>query len=70
MSWKPEVKVHNEWCANGLVFATEEAALSSAKDLMNRWILVEDARAVPSKEKVNYQIVDGVLSAITVKEKS
>lgn len=67
MTWKPEVRVNGQWSQNALVFATEEEAMLSARDLMNRWMLVEDARTVPSKEKVNYQIVDGVLSAVEEK---
>jgi hypothetical protein len=46
MGWKPEVYVEDKWSRNGLVFATEEEALASAKDLMGRWMNVNAARAV------------------------
>jgi hypothetical protein len=58
MSWKPEVFVQGKWSRNGLVFATKEEAERSARDLMNRWMLVEDCRAVEVEDIVNYQIVD------------
>ena len=64
VSWKPEVFVDNQWCQNGLVFATKEEAERSAGDLMSRWMLVTDYRAVESDLPVNYKIVDGeMLSA-------
>ena len=56
MSWKPEVLVNGKWSRNGLVFATKEEAERSAHDLMNRWTLVEDCRAVEVDEIVNYKI--------------
>jgi hypothetical protein len=59
MSWKPEVKVEGEWSRNGLAFATEDEAKRSAFDLMGRWFLVEDYRAVHSNQPVNYKHVDG-----------
>lgn len=64
MSWKPEVQVIGEgytWHRNGLVFATREEAEANAKDLMSRWMLVTDCRAVESDEPVNYQWLDGKL---------
>jgi len=54
MSWKPEVFVQGKWCKNGLVFATKEEATANADDLALRWTLVQDFRAVESKEPVNY----------------
>ena len=64
MNWKPEVKVSGKWERNGLVFATRAEAESNAKDLMWRWMLVEDSRAVESGEPVNYTYVDHVLTAV------
>lgn len=61
-SWKPEVFVDNEWTQNNCAFATKEEAEASAFDLMSRWMLVQDYRAVESDQPVNWQIVDGVLS--------
>ena len=63
-SWKPEVFVDNQWCQNNLAFATKEEAERSAFDLMGRWMLVQDYRAVESDQPVNWKIVDGeMLSA-------
>jgi hypothetical protein len=53
MNYKPEVKVEGNWCHNSLVFATKEEAEASAKALMGRWMLVQDSRAVETKEDVN-----------------
>ena len=58
MSWKPEVQTGRDpkWYGNSLAFATKEEAEYSARDLMNRWLLVVDCRAVESDEVVNYRI--------------
>lgn len=58
MSWKPEVQVGSDpkWYDNNLAFATYEEAIYSARDLMNRWMLVTDYRAVESEQPVNYRI--------------
>jgi hypothetical protein len=53
MAWKPEVFVEGQWVRNGQVFATKEEAEASAKDLMRRWTLVNDTRAVKVDEEVN-----------------
>ncbi len=67
MSWKPEVQVIGEpsdrWSRNGLVFATREEAEASARNLMARWIMVENTRAVEVDEPVNYRwIGDGMVA--------
>lgn len=54
MSFKPEVYVQGEWARNNLAFATKEEAELSARDLMSRWMLVEDCRAAESDQPVNY----------------
>jgi hypothetical protein len=64
MSWKPEVFVQGKWSRNGLVFATEQEAADSARNLMYRWILVEDSRAVEVDEPVNYRWRDGQLEHV------
>lgn len=56
MSWKPEVFVEGKWSRNGLVFATEAEAAQSARDLMWRWMNVQDHRAVEVDEPVNYRM--------------
>ena len=58
-SWKPEVFVQGKWSRNALVFATEAEAFSAACALMDRWILVDDARAVEVDEPVRHAWVNG-----------
>ena len=53
MSFRPMVKVGNEWAGNGIRFATREEAESSARDLAMRWTLVLDHRADESDDPVN-----------------
>lgn len=70
MSYKPAVKTINEdkYHHNNLAFATEEEAALSAKDLMNRWLLVEDWRVDVSDQPVNAVIKDGVFSMLKGEE--
>ncbi len=64
MSWKPEVEVNDQWSRNALVFATQEEAAESARELFGRWILTTGYRAVEVDEPVNYALVDGALVAV------
>lgn len=66
MSYKPAIKLVNEdkYHHNNLAFATEEEALASGRDLMGRWILVEDYRADKSDQPVNAKIENGVFSML------
>jgi hypothetical protein len=59
MSWKPEVLVEGKWSGNGMAFATKEEAEAWGVDLLRRWIVPRDSRAVESDEPVNYQLVAG-----------
>jgi hypothetical protein len=54
-SYKPEVLVDGKWSSNSLRFATVEEALASAKELMDRWYSVDDARHNISDDVVNYR---------------
>ncbi len=54
-SWKPEVLVDGEWTSNSLRFDTELEAKASAKELMSRWITVNDGRSSQSNDPVNYR---------------
>lgn len=65
MSYKPEVFVDNQWANNNCAFATKKEAEASAFDLMNRWLLVTDYRAVESDQPVNWKIIDGVMSPVS-----
>lgn len=64
MSWKPEVFVEGKWSRNGLVFGTEKEAADNARDLMMRWFVVSDSRAVEVNEPINYRYVDGKLEEV------
>lgn len=57
-SFKPEVQTVNDakFYQNNLAFATYAEALYSARDLMNRWLLVTDCRAAESDQEVNAHI--------------
>jgi len=56
MSWKPEVFAEREWTGNGLVFETKEEAERWARDLLFRWFVPTDSRAVESNQPVNYKL--------------
>jgi hypothetical protein len=68
MSYKPVVTTGNDpkWYDNALRFETKEEALFSARDLMNRWMLVTNYDAQYSDDPVNYKIdMDtGVMTAV------
>ena len=53
MSYRPMVEVSRSWAGNGVRFATEEEALSSARDLMSRWTLVTNYGCEYSDDPVN-----------------
>ena len=66
MSFKPEVSTDGgrTFHQNALAFATREEAETSARDLMARWMLVTDWRAVESDQPVNYTLKGGVLQTV------
>ena len=68
MSFKPELSTDGgkTYHANGLAFATKDEAELSAQDTYGRWLLATHWRAVESDQPVNYEIVDGVMSAVGV----
>ena len=55
MSWKMEVLVSGSWGSNALRFATEKEALAAGKELLSRWFLPIDYRAVESPEPITHQ---------------
>lgn len=63
MSFKPEVRTGTDpkFYDNNLAFATREEAERSARDLMNRWMLVVECRAVESDQPVTHSYMGGVL---------
>lgn len=66
MSFKPQVQVGSDpnFYSNALAFATYAEALANARDLMDRWLLVVDCRAVESTDPVTHTYVDGVLGTV------
>lgn len=63
-NWAPEVLVDGKWGGNALVFETKGEAEAWAKDLLNRWFVPTDSRAVVSTKKVNARIRDGVMEHV------
>lgn len=67
MSFKPQVRTRGDtqFNSNNLAFATREEAEASARDLMSRWMLVEEYRVVESDQPVNYRLrEDGALESV------
>lgn len=64
-SWKCEVHAEGEWVSNGLRFATEQEALNYGTDLLSRWFLPDDHRAVQSEDQPNYRWNGSSLEEIT-----
>jgi hypothetical protein len=58
MSYKPQVFVEGKWSSNALVFATKEEAEQNARDLLMRWWVPTDSRAIESEETPNYSYID------------
>ena len=54
MNYKTEVFVDNQWCGNALRFATEAEAVEYGKELLSRWFVPSDSRAVQTEDPVNY----------------
>jgi hypothetical protein len=55
MNYKMEVLVGNEWSSNSCVFATKEEAEAAGKELLSRWFVPIDSRAVEYNGEVNYR---------------
>jgi hypothetical protein len=66
MSWKPQVYIASEskWHGNGLAFETEQEAKDNARDLLMRWFVPTDSRAIESDETPNYRYIAGKLVPI------
>jgi len=65
-SWKPQVYIASEskWCGNGLAFETRQEAEQNAADLLMRWFVPTDSRAIESDETPNYRYIAGRLVPI------
>lgn len=65
VSWAPEVYLEGKWSGNAVRFATVEEAELWGKDLLMRWFVPTDSRAVPSDDPVNYQrLKDGSIKVV------
>lgn len=53
MSWISEVFADNEWVGNCRRYATEQEALDAGLELLSRWYVPKDYRAVESSDPVN-----------------
>jgi hypothetical protein len=58
-SFAPEVFLEGKWSGNGVRFETEEEAFLWGSDLLTRWFVPTDHRAVPSEDPVNYRRLEG-----------
>ena len=63
-SYAPEVFVDGAWTGNGLRFASEDEAEAWGRDLLMRWFVPSDSRAVASDDAPNYRLVDGKAVAL------
>ena len=54
-SYKMEVCTKGEWSTNSCVYATEKEAVEAGKELLSRWMVPTDSRAVESDKPVNYR---------------
>lgn len=59
MSWKMEVLVQGKWSSNACVYETQDEAKAAGAELLSRWMVPEDYRAVESSEPVNYKFENG-----------
>lgn len=60
VSFKPELLCNGEWCSNATRFATAKEAEAAGREIMSRWFVPTDCRAVPTDDPVNY-VFDTVL---------
>lgn len=67
-SWAPEVLVEGKWSGNGLRFATKEEAEQWGSDLLGRWFVPTDSRAVESDERPTHRLDADGFSELLCKE--
>ena len=54
MAYKMEVFT-GSWSSNSCVYATRQEAEAAGRELLSRWFVPSDSRAVESNETVNYR---------------
>ena len=66
MSYAPQVTTDNsgEFYGNALRFDTYNEALNNASDLMQRWMLVREFRAIYSLDPVTHSFINNQLKGI------
>lgn len=55
MNWKMEVFVDGSWSSNSCVYATKAEAVAAGVELLSRWFVPSNSRAVESSDPVNYR---------------
>lgn len=61
VSWAMEVHTSRDdaWTGNACRYATKDEAERAGRELLSRWIVPDDSRAVPSTDPVNYKFPVG-----------
>lgn len=59
INWKMEVKTGGKWSTNSCTYSTEQEALNAGKELLSRWTVPSDYRAVETNDPVNYEFNNG-----------
>jgi hypothetical protein len=54
-SFKTEVLTEGSWSTNACRYATQAEAEAAGRELLSRWFVPIDSRAVPSEDPVNYR---------------
>lgn len=55
VSFKMEVLVDGTWSSNSCAYATRKEAEAAGVELLGRWFVPSDSRAVESDQPVNYR---------------
>lgn len=50
----------NDWTGNGMYFATEDEAKRAGYELLSRWFVPIDSRAVQRNKPVNAEFPEGI----------
>ena len=64
MGWRPQVEVNGQWAGNSLCFRTKEEADQSAIDLMHRWLICTDSRAIQTGDEPTHSYEGRVLAEL------
>lgn len=53
MGWRQEVLVEGKWSRDGVVWPDEDSAMKAGSNLLMRWFVPTDHRAVETDEEPN-----------------